>query len=144
MALNRVMRTAQQQVIWAKAKDGCERTTYLAKKSTQRWATDLIKQLWNILHALWLQRNEALHKEASIYKLSRVAILKTSITTEYNNGMDSLPQIYSSYFHLPLPTLLNKPSKYLKRWFLLIRSARESSINDFPPDIFPIKGPIRT
>ena len=115
-----------------------------SQRSAQRWATDLIKQLWQFLHALWLQRNEALHKEASIYKLSRVAILKTSITTEYNYGLDSLPQTYSSYFHLPLTTLLNKPSKYLKRWFLLIRSARESSIDAFPPDIFSHKGPLRT
>ena len=115
-----------------------------SKRSAKRWATDLTKQLWNILHALWLQRNEALHKEASIYKLSRVAILKTSITTEYNYGLDSLPQIYSSYFHLPLPNLLNKQPKFLIRWFLLIRSARESSINDFPPDIFSVKGPLRT
>ena len=115
-----------------------------SKRSAHRWATDLIKQLWHIMHALWLQRNEAFHKEDSIYKLSRVTILKTSITTEYNYGLDSLPQIYSSYFHLPLSILLNKPSKYLKRWFLLIRSARESSSNDFPSDLFSVKGPLRT
>ena len=115
-----------------------------SQRSAQRQATDLTKQLWHFLHALWLQRNEALHKEASIYKLSRVAILKTSITTEYNYGLDSLSQTYSSYFHLPLTNLLNKPSKYLKRWFLSIRSAQESSIDAFPLDIFSHKGPLCT
>ena len=43
-------------------------------RSANRWATDLIKFFWNFLHSLWLQRNEALHKEASIYKNSRRVI----------------------------------------------------------------------
>ena len=115
-----------------------------SKRSAQRWATDLIKQFWNILHQLWLQRNEAFHKEDSIFKLSRIHILKTSITNEYIHGLDNLPPLYSSYFQTPLPLLLKKPTKFLKRWFLLIRSARESSDGDCPFDIFTSNGPLRT
>ena len=114
-----------------------------SKRSAQRWATNLIKQLWNIIHQLWLQRNEALHQEDSIYKLSRLQILMNSITNEYNYGLADLPSIYSSYFNTPLPIILKKSSKFLKRWFLLIRSAREATVGDSPPDMFSVKGHIR-
>ena len=114
-----------------------------SKRSAQRWATNLIKQLWNIIHQLWLQRNEALHQKDSIYKLSRLQILMNSITNEYNYGLADLPSIYSSYFNTPLPIILKKSSKFLKRWFLLIWSDREATVGDSPPDMFSVKGHMR-
>ena len=113
-------------------------------RSANRWATDLIKFFWNVLHSLWIQRNEALHKETSIYKNSRRVILSTSITQEYNRGSEHLPQTYSPYFKITLPSLLTKPTKYLKRWFLIVRSARESSDLASPSDIFSYNGPLRS
>ena len=115
-----------------------------SKKSSSRWATNLIKKLWNIPHQLWLQRNEALHKKESIYKQSKLQILKTSITNEYNYGLANLPQIYSSYFNQPLRVLLKKSTHSLKRWFLIIRSAREAEDSDSPQDIFSVNGPMRS
>ena len=113
-----------------------------SKKSSSKWATNLIKKLWNIPHQLWLQRNEALHKKESIYKQSKLQLLKTSITNEYNCGLANLPQIYSTYFHLPLKVLLKKSTHSLKIWFLIIRSAREAEDGDSPQDIFSVNGPM--
>ena len=115
-----------------------------SKRSSTRWAANLIKKLWKFLHQLWTQRNEALHHNQSLYHMTNLHLLKQSITTEYNIGLDSLPPIYSSYFHLPLPNLLQKSSSYLKRWFLVIRSGRESDLSFSSPDIFSINGPLRS
>ena len=85
------------------------------KISTNRWATNLIKQLWSFLHAIWVFRNECLHQNDSVHKLTRSILLKQAITSEYNNGIGLLPHTYSSFFHLPLQQLLRKNISYLKR-----------------------------
>ena len=66
-----------------------------------------------------------------------------SITYEYKYGLSNLPSIYSSYFSTPLPIILKQSSKFLKRWFLLIQSAREVIVGDSPLDIFSVKGHMR-
>ena len=119
-------------------------TQLASKRSSTRWAANLIKKLWKFLHQLWTQRNEALHHTQSLYHMTNLHLLKQSITTEYNIGLDSLPPTYSSYFHLPLPNLLLKSSSYLKRWFLVIRPGRESDPSFISSDIFSINGPLRS
>ena len=101
------------------------------------------EKLWNIIHQLWLQRNEYLHTSESLHHMTRLNLLKASITDEYNLGVHDLPLNYSTYFHLPLPTLLKKSPSYLKRWFLIIRSGRESLPPSLPPDVFSTNGPMR-
>ena len=112
-------------------------------KSATRWGSSLIKKLWNIIHQLWLQRNECLHTSESLHHMTRLTLLKASVTAEYNLGVHDLPLNYSTYFHLPLPTLLKKSPSYLKRWFLIIRSGRESLPPSLPPDVFSTNGPMR-
>ena len=112
-------------------------------KSSTRWGINLTKQLWNIVHQMWLQRNDALHKEDSIQNMTRLIILKSSISQEHNQGLQDLPHIYSSYFHIPLPSLLKRSQNYLKRWFLIIRSAREAHGNTTITDAFTCNGPMR-
>ena len=112
-------------------------------QSSLRWSANFIKQLWLFLHELWIARNESLHQSESIHKLTRIILLKNSISSEYALGLDRLPTNYSSYFHLPLQTLLNKSSSFLKRWFLVVRSGRECQPTFHSSDIFSINGPIR-
>ena len=49
-----------------------------------------------------------------------------AIFLEKIQSLDNLPYVYASYFVTLLPTLLNKLTNYLKRWFLVVRSGKES------------------
>ena len=122
-------------------------STYLISRglkiSTNRWATNLIKKLWAFLHAIWTFRNECLHENEFIHKMTRSILLKQSITSEYNIGLGFLPYTFSSYFHLPLQQLLKKNNAYLKRWFLIIRSGREGHNANICQDIFSSNDPLR-
>ena len=74
-----------------------------------------------------MNRNEALHDNSTVHILSGLAQLHTSISFEYSTGLQHLPSVYCRYFSTPLPIILKKSVSYKKRWFLVIRSARESS-----------------
>jgi len=115
-----------------------------SRRSANSWASSLIKKLWNIVHQIWLHRNANLHDSDTINTLSGKDSLLESVTTEYTLGYNDLPHVYSSFFHLPLSSLLQKSSKYLKQWFLLIRSAREAHQPFAVNDAFSINGPLRT
>ena len=65
------------------------------------------------------------------------------MSKEYTLGYDQLPSVYSSYFHLPLQTVLSKTVLYLKRWFLIIRSAREAYDPSHLEDDFSSNGQLR-
>ena len=77
-----------------------------------RWAIRLIYKLWNIVHQIWINRNAALHKPDSIDKVQGIEILNSALTSELQLGLGDLPTVYASYFLLPLPSLLSRPSKY--------------------------------
>ena len=47
------------------------------------------------------------------------------MTVEYHMGAIGLPSQFDGYFTMPLDSLLSKPIDYKKRWFRLIRNARE-------------------
>ena len=67
-----------------------------------------------------------------------------AITLEYALGQNNLPGPYSSFFHTPLPSLLNKTIEHMKRWFLIVRIAREAYILDGDLDDFSFAGPLRS
>ena len=97
-----------------------------SKRSSTNWAATLISKLWNIIHKIWCQRNSALHETIAIHNISGLQTLIPSIEKEYALGYSGLPHTHSSYFHKPLTTILAKPIPYLKKWFLIIRTAREA------------------
>ena len=69
--------------------------------------------------------------------------LKTTITNEYELGLGELPSVFTSYFLPPLAFILDKPTNYIRRWFLVVRSGRESFtiVNDI--DIFSTDSSLR-
>ena len=101
-------------------------TDVSSRKSSSRWATNVTRKLWNITYQLWLHHSDALHNTKAIHALSGLVPLKWSTTAEYVPGKDNLPSVYSFYFHMPLHNLLSKSAQYLKRLFLLVRSAIEA------------------
>ena len=115
-----------------------------SRKLGSRWASNLTKKLWNITYQLWIHRNKALHDTDQIHILSGLPQLKTAITADYTAGFQDLPSVYSSYFYIPLPALLKKTTAHLKRWFLIIRSAREACTIPTTIDDFSVTGPLRT
>ena len=85
-----------------------------SKNYSARCTTNLIHNMWNITHQLWLHRNEDLHNTKAIHALVGLISLKISITTEYKLGLDELPSAYSPYFHKPIPLIISKSAQYLK------------------------------
>ena len=76
--------------------------------------------------------------------LSGQHTLRSSIAIEYELGVDDLPSIYSKYFHISLRLLLKKKISFLKRFFRLIRSAREGLSDNCPFDEFSENNSLRT
>ena len=100
-------------------------TSVASRKTGVRWGIQLVDKLWNIIFQLWTHRNNCLHETETINQNSGKDQLRLAIVHEYALGLQDLPSLYITYF-TSLPTLLSKPIKYQKQWFLVIRSGRES------------------
>ena len=106
-------------------------------------ATNLSKNMWNILHKIWKLRCTKLYENDEQARLSGLAPLKVAISKEHELGLGEMPSLYSSFFHTPLPRLLRRGVKHLKRWFLVVRTAREANTLVRDLDDFSFDGPLR-
>ena len=104
-------------------------------KTRNRWGIQLITKLCTIIQNHWIHRNLILHETEELAKLSGVEKLKTAILKEYELGLGELPSVYTSYFQPPIVFILQKPTALIRRWFLVIRSGRESCTNDIDINI---------
>ena len=104
----------------------------------------LISRLWTIIQSHWNHRNATLHETEALARLSGLEELKPAVCAECKWGLGDLPSVYTSYFLPPLAFILQKPTAYIKRWFLLIRSGRESCTIDFDIDIFSTDSSLRS
>ena len=107
-----------------------------SRKTGVIWGSKVIKQLWNIVYQLWDHRNKKLHDDNNLYSYNGLQSLRDCITKEHRLGQGSLHEVYRIYFRSPLPTLLRHTLEYQRRWFLLIRSAREAEPSYVPSDDF--------
>ena len=114
-----------------------------SKKMGDRWATNLTKKMWNILHSIWKHRCDKLHDNDVKEKLSGLDQLKIAISKEYRICLGDLPSLYCHFFHFTLTRLLKRRVTYLKRWFLVVRSAREANTSIGDLDDFSFDGPLR-
>ena len=94
------------------------------KPTGASWTSQFIQQSWQHLYKLWLAHNHALHQQA-IDDNHGIDNLEYSITVEYHIGPIGLPSQFNGYFSTPLATLVVKGTTYKKKWFKLIRRARE-------------------
>ena len=88
--------------------------------------------------------NATLHETETLARLSGLEELKSAVCKEYDLGLGDLPSVYTSYLLPPLAFILQKPTAYIKRWFLLIRSGRKSCSIDFDIDIFSTDSSLRS
>ena len=63
-----------------------------------RWATNLSKKMWNILHKIWKLRCTKLYENDEQARLSGLAPLKVAISKEHELGLGEMPSFYSSFF----------------------------------------------
>ena len=107
-----------------------------SRKTGNRWGSELISHMWTIIQNHWIHRNQTLHDTEAHARLSGLGELETAVRKEYELGIGYLPSVYTSYFLPPLAFILDKPTAYIRRWFLIIRSGRESCTIDIDIDIF--------
>jgi hypothetical protein len=99
----------------------------LGRRNTGRvWAAKLIRHGWDLIHLLWLGRNEVLHRKDIINAISGEALLDIEIEREYNLGCAELPQSIHRWFHQPLERLLSQSVDQKKGWLLIVRTVKES------------------
>ena len=108
-----------------------------SRRKGRTWAARVIPKLWHMLHSLWIHRNSCLHDTDAINSVHGLGHLRTAVTSELSLGLGLLPRLYRSYFTTYTSTLLlSKPVYFLKRWLLVIRTARERFQPDAPQDSF--------
>ena len=106
------------------------------KKAGKRWGDQLITRMWPIIQTHWIHRNQCIYETESLSRLSEEMELLLSVGTEYALVLGELSSVYTSYFLLPLAFILDKPTAYIRRWFLIVRSGRELFTIDNDIDIF--------
>lgn len=92
----------------------------------QVWANRLIREVWNISHSIWNERNDRLHNTISIQINSGLSQLKAAIRKEWKIGLSTLPHCDFSYLlRQPLHRLLQRSVEAMKEWFSTVRRGRE-------------------
>ena len=97
-----------------------------SRKTGHRWAIGLSVQLWNIIHAMWENRNNVLHQNQVIESLSGLDIVKQAIRAELQKGLSTLDPLYYSYFNFSSTDIAKMKSVDARNWLVLIRRAREA------------------
>ena len=81
----------------------------LQRRSTGlSWSTKLSKFMWEMIHTLWMERNEQLHKTDRIHELHGKQNLLQAIRLEHGIGRGALPVQMNTYFNVTLERLLRK------------------------------------
>jgi len=92
---------AQQEAYWS---------LWRRRKSSRRWATELIKKLWNISWDMWDHRNGILHNYTSQL---RDDILDSAINDWvrqlFSAGLQAVPCDAFNFFAQPVEELVSKP-----------------------------------
>ena len=97
-----------------------------SRKSGKSWGKKVYNLFWNVLQALWAERNKQLHNTNRIYDLQGLDTLKDAIRQEYNLGLHRLPACeFSIFFSSPVETLLTRDIVSLRVWLQSIRLGRE-------------------
>ena len=99
-------------------------TSIGSRRTGHRWAVGLSTQIWKIVFSMWDHRNKTLHAKEACDSLSGLDIVKTSILSELQKGLDHLDPIYSSYFSISPSSISTMKSVDARNWLLLIRRAR--------------------
>jgi len=105
---------AQQEAYWSR---------WQHRKSSKRWATELIKKLWNISWDLWDHQNGILHNISQ----RRDDILDSTINDRvcqlFSTGLQAVPHDAFNFFAQPAEELVLKPRQYKIQWVASVKAA---------------------
>jgi len=62
--------------------------------------------MWEMIHTLWMERNEQLHKTDRIHELHGKQNLLQAIRAEHEIGISTLPFHMNAYFNVTIERLL--------------------------------------
>ena len=110
---------------WAKYQQRYYKSIH-SQRSGVRWATELSKQLWQLVFTMWDHRNNALFDKDTVDKLSGLEKVRRAIAMERRIGLGNLDQSFAPYFNLPTSSFTTMKAINLRRWLSLIRQAREN------------------
>jgi len=111
---------AQQEQYWSQ---------WQRKKSSKRWATELIKKLWNISWEMCAHRNGVLHDAQQQHTDIIDSQLNSQLTALYQCGVHAVPRDAFRFFNKPLEELLQHTSNYKDKWIRSVEAAIERKRN---------------
>jgi hypothetical protein len=97
-----------------------------SQKGGHTWAGKLILQGWNLVHNMWIGRNEVMHTKDIINEISGETLLDIEVEREYDKGCGDLPQTAHKWFNQTKAQLLSSTVSYKKGWLLIIKTLKES------------------
>ena len=121
-------------------------TEELSKYTGKNWGKKVYKACWTLIKALWVGRNEHLHKTDRIHELQGLPLVIDAIKAEYQLGLHRLPACeFSIYFSTPIEEKIKQPLENLRIWLLTIRLGRQLHGGiDHIQDDFSQNGPARS
>ena len=102
-----------------------------SRRSGQRWAVELSKKIWKLVFSMWDHRNNALFSEGTIDTMSGIDKVRAAIARERQIGLGNLDLSFAPYFTLPTSSFTKMKPINLRRWFSLIRKAREAQGHEY-------------
>lgn len=135
---NNTWQTKQQQIGWMNFLTGFFSSTMVevqqqyyrnngSRKGGHIWAGKLTLQCWNLIHNMWVGRNEVLHRKEIINDISGAILLDLEVEKEYDLGYEGLPQVYHRWWtQTTKERLLDSSIEHKKGWLLIIKTLKES------------------
>jgi hypothetical protein len=100
-------------------------TDHKVRQTGPKWASLLIKAVWEFTWSLWDHRNEILHHSDVHDTLLDMDAVDLSIIEEWHAGSDDLiPMDRMQFRGLDLETLLAKRSRFRREWLSFVQIAR--------------------
>ena len=131
---------AQKNMGWRLFLDGCltyqwaiiQQKYYVWKgyrTTGEKWASGLIRKLWDIQWDAWQHRNSMLHDTPLAHIMEGELSLDRSLRKEWAIGFDDFPNIITSAIPRDISIVMEGTLSDKKGWFVLVRRAREN-LND--------------
>ena len=94
-----------------------------SKRTGRRWASAIIKKLWDIAWDLWEHRNGFLHKEKQTAQ--QLAQVEKDVRQEFHLGSSRLAPRDQPLFSKSLEEMLESSYDLQKAWVMLVQAARQ-------------------
>ena len=98
-----------------------------SRRTGERWAIGLSKELWKLVFSMWNHRNSVLFSKGKVDELSGITLVRKAIVLEQRLGVGQLDPSFTPYLNIPISSFSKMKAIDLRRWLSLIRQAREDT-----------------